>query len=87
MIAPALSAVVLAGIVVLAVANYHTLLGVPADDPAAWALPGSYALAAVIGLGWAPNLKARRPQVYATIGLGAHAVTGQLTPATGQPPR
>src|SRR6266571_2343136 len=86
-VAPALAALVLAGIVVLAVANYHTLLGVPVGDPAAWALPGSYAVAAAIGLGWGLVLKARRPQVYAAIGLGAHAVTGQLTPATGQPPR
>jgi hypothetical protein len=27
-------------------------------------------------------LKIHRPQTYAGIGLGAHAVTGQLTPAS-----
>jgi hypothetical protein len=37
---------------------------------------------AVIGLAWGLVLKVWRPQVYAAIGLGAHAVTGQLTPAT-----
>ena len=68
-------------------AHYHTLLGVPPGDPAAWALPASYALIAVTGLAWALVLRARRPQVYARIGLGAHAVTGQLTPPVGQPPR
>ena len=80
LIAPALAAVLLAGIVVLAVLHYDTLLGVPAGATAAWALPASYAAVAVIGLIWGLVLKARRPQTYATIGLGAHAVTGQLTP-------
>ena len=87
LIAPALSAVLLAGIVVLAVQHYDTLLGVPAGDPAAWMLPASYAVAAAIGLGWGLVLKIWRPQVYAAIGLGAHAVTGQLTPASQEPTR
>jgi len=81
LIAPALAAILLAGIVVLAVAHYATLLGVPAGATAAWALPASYAAIAAAGLGWGLILKAWRPQVYAAIGLGAHAVTGQLTPA------
>jgi amino acid transporter len=87
LIAPALAAVALGGIVVLAVEHYATLLGIPAGSAAAWALPACYAVAAVAGLGWALILKARRPQVYAAIGLGAHAVTGQRTPATRQAPR
>ena len=49
---------------------------------AAWALPASYAVIAVIGLAWGLVLKTRRPQIYAAIGLGAHAVTGQLAPAS-----
>jgi hypothetical protein len=48
---------------------------------AAWALPASYGAVAVAGLGWSLVLRARRPRVYARIGLGAHAVTGQHTPA------
>jgi amino acid transporter len=84
LIAPALAAILLAGIAVLAVTHYATLLGVPPGDPAARALPASYAVAAVIGLGWGMILRIRRPQVYAAIGLGAHAATGQLTPATDQ---
>jgi hypothetical protein len=82
LIAPALAAVLLAGIVVLAVLHYGTLLGVPAGATAAWALPASYAAVAAIGLGWGLVLKIRRPQTYAAIGLGAHAVTGQLAPAS-----
>jgi amino acid transporter len=80
LIAPALAAVLLAGIVVLAVLHYGTLLGVPPGDAAAWMLPASYAVVAVTGLGWGLVLKIWRPQVFAAIGLGAHAVTGQLTP-------
>src|SRR5262249_23531106 len=87
LIAPALAAILLAGIVVLAVQHYATLLGVAPGDPAAWALPASYAVVVVIGLGWGLVLKVRRPKVYAAIGLGANAVTGQLTPATTQAPR
>jgi amino acid transporter len=81
LIAPALAALALAGIGALAVTHYATLLGVTPGSPAAWALPASYAVAAAAGLGWALILRARRPQAYAAIGLGAHAGTGQLTPA------
>jgi len=84
LIAPALAGVLLAGIVVLAVLHYDTLLGVPAGATAAWALPTSYAAVAVIGLAWGLILKIRRPRTYAAIGLGAHAVTGQLTPASDE---
>jgi hypothetical protein len=73
--------------VILAVRSYATLLGVRPGDPAAWAFPASYALIAVLGLGWGLTLKARRPHLYAAIGLGAHAVTARLAPATRQAPR
>ena len=82
-VAPAIAAIVLTAIVVLAVQHYADLLGVPPGDPAAWALPASYGVVAVIGLGWGLILKARRPDIYAAIGLGAHAVTGRLA-APGQ---
>ena len=82
LIAPALAAILLGGIVVLATLHYATLLGVPAGAPAAWVLPASYAGVAVIGLVWGLVLKFRRPQIYAAIGLGAHAATGQLAPAS-----
>jgi len=84
LIAPALAAVLLAGLIILAVLHYGTLLGVPAGATAAWALPASYAAVAVTGIAWGLILRARRPQVYAAIGLGAHAVTGQTAPAAGR---
>jgi amino acid transporter len=81
LIAPALAAVLLAGIAMLAIQHYAVLLGVPPGSVAAWAFPAAYAAVAVTGLGWAMVLKTRRPGVYDTIGLGAHAVTAQPTPA------
>ena len=49
---------------------------------AAWALPASYAAVAASGWrgGWYCKTAAR--DIYAAIGLGAHAITGQLTPAS-----
>jgi hypothetical protein len=80
LIAPALATALLTGIVVLALLHYDTLLGVAPGSPAAWLLPAGYAVMAAAGLGWAIVLRLRRPHVYATIGLGAHAVTGQIAP-------
>lgn len=74
MTAPALSALLLAGAVVLAIMHYGTLLGTAPGNPAAWLLPSAYGVAAAAGLAWGIVLKKRRPGVYATIGLGHHAV-------------
>lgn len=86
-IAPALAAVLLAGIVILAVQHYGTLLGVRPGDPAAWAFPAAYGVIAVAGLIWGLVLKVRHPQVYAAIGLGPHAVTARLTARPQDAPR
>jgi amino acid transporter len=75
LIAPALAAILLTGIAVLAVTHYSTLLGVAPGSFAAWALPAGYGAVAVIGLAWGLVIKIRRPQVYRTIGLGAHVGT------------
>jgi amino acid transporter len=82
LIAPALSTVLLTGIVVLAVLHYNILLGVPSGSTAAWVLPAAYAVVALIGLCWGAVLRTRRPDIYATVGLGANAVTRQLTPVS-----
>ena len=78
LIGPALAALALAVIAILAVRNYSTLLGVPPSDAASWALPVSYAFVAVIGLGWGLILRTRHPDLYAAVGLGARAVTTRL---------
>jgi amino acid transporter len=81
MTAPALSFGLLVGAVVLAIWHYGTLLGTAPGNPAAWLLPSAYGVAAIAGLTWGIVLKQRRPEVYATIGLGPHAAT---QPATAQ---
>ncbi|HEY5989507.1 MAG TPA: hypothetical protein VIV12_24485 [Streptosporangiaceae bacterium] len=83
--APSLAAALLGGVAALAVAHYHTLLGVPPGAVAAWALPAAYAALAVIGVAWGLALKARRPQTYATIGLGPSAVLAPHTPSQRTP--
>lgn len=80
-VAPLLAAVLLTGIVALAIRNYATLLGVPPSSPFAWALPASYGVAAAAGLAWGLVLKKRRPDLYAAVGLGASAITAQLRAA------
>lgn len=79
--APGLAAVLLAVIVALAVANFGTLLGVPAGDPLRWILPAAYLVAAAAGTGWALLLRNSRPDIYRAIGLGANAVVGRTRPA------
>ncbi len=69
LIAPALAALLLAAIVVLATGHYATLLGVAPGSPAAWLLPAAYAVAAAAGLAWAAFLRSRRPGTYASLGL------------------
>lgn len=73
MTAPALSALLLAAAIVLAVTHFGTLLGAGPGNPAGWLLPSAFGVAAVAGLCWGAFLRARRPEVYANIGLGAHA--------------
>jgi len=78
--APALSAVLLAAVIGLAIWHFGTLLGTAPGNPAAWLLPSAFGAAALAGLCWGAFLRARRPDVYATIGLGAHAA-GQAASA------
>jgi amino acid transporter len=80
LVAPGIATVALAVVVLLCLRNYATLLGVPPGSPAARLLPATYALAALIGLGWALILRLTRPHVYAAIGLGANTPTGEAEP-------
>jgi amino acid transporter len=86
LVAPAIAAVILTIMVWLAIANYSTLLGVPAGSPLAWIFPAVYAVAALIGIAWATFLKVSRPHVYEMVGLGADAVAHAATPGIGGPP-
>ncbi|GAA3148419.1 APC family permease [Nonomuraea roseoviolacea subsp. carminata] len=73
--APVPAAAALAVMVVLAVINFPTVLGVPEGDPLAWILPSVYGVAAVVGVVWAMVLRSGQPAVYSRVGLGAKAAT------------
>jgi amino acid transporter len=80
-LAPAVATVALGAVLSVTLSQMPTLLGVDPTSSLRWQLPGVYAVAAVLGVLWALVLKARRPQVYAVIGRGAHsAVTEATTP-------
>ncbi len=91
-IAPVLASIALAVVVVLAIVNFDTVLGVAPDNNVRWVVPIAYGVAIVLGILYGLFLKAQRPDVYASIGLGANAATGlglrddtALAPAAGQP--
>lgn len=79
-VAPALAALALGTVLWVTLSQMPTLLGVDPTDSLRWQLPGIFAVAAVAGLLWAFVLKARKPEVYAVIGLGAHSVINESTP-------
>jgi hypothetical protein len=79
LIAPAASVLLLATAIVLAVVHFGTVLGTHPGNPASWLLPAALGAAMGAGLGWGVFLRARRPAVFATIGLGAHAVEAAVS--------
>ena len=74
-VAPALAVLGLGAVLVVTIAQFDVLLGVKPDSPWRWIFPASYLAVAVLGIVWALILRATRPDVYAAIGLGAHATT------------
>jgi peptidoglycan biosynthesis protein MviN/MurJ (putative lipid II flippase) len=79
-VAPTVAAALLTAMAWLVVHNYPTLLGVAPGSLAARVLPLVFLVAAVAGVGWGLLLRATRPEVYQSIGLGADAVTGRDKP-------
>ncbi|HEX5595970.1 MAG TPA: APC family permease [Micromonosporaceae bacterium] len=84
-IAPVLAAAALIIIVTVALINVATLLGVPPTHPLRWMVPGVYVVAALLGLLWGLVLRARRPDVYATIGMGAESITARIAQSSAVP--
>jgi amino acid transporter len=81
LVAPALAALALIAMVWAGVANYATLLGVPPGAVETWALPGVFAVAAVIGIAYGVWLRSARPEVYQGIGLGLETAPAPDRPA------
>jgi amino acid transporter len=85
MVAPLLAAIALGAMVYYAVINFQNLLGVAEDDPLRYIIPASYPAVAVLGFVWALFLKASKPEIYATIGLGANSVAALGAQSRGVP--
>jgi amino acid transporter/GNAT superfamily N-acetyltransferase len=79
-VAPTAAALALLIVTTLAVVNFATLLGVPDQHPLSWMVPIGYLAVAAAGTGWGLVLRATRPDVYATIGLGPEAVVARAVP-------
>jgi amino acid transporter len=75
LVAPVFAAVLLLIVVVLALVNFATLLGVEPTSPLRWGIPIAYLVIAILGVVWALALRHRRHAVYAAIGLGAKSAT------------
>jgi amino acid transporter len=92
-IAPGVSLLGLGVVVTLVLANFATLLGVGESSPLRWGVPVGFATIGVVGYGYGLALRARRPAIYAAIGMGARAVLvsgvdhvpGGLTPKIPTP--
>jgi amino acid transporter len=76
LIAPVVATGTLASILYLTVEQFPVLMGIEPGSPWRWVLPVSFAVVAIAGMVWAAIIKARSPQTYATIGLGANSATG-----------
>jgi amino acid transporter len=74
LVAPVLAALALLAMVWAGLANYTTLLGVTPGSTEAWALPASFAVAAIVGVVYGLWLRSARPNVYQGIGFGADAL-------------
>jgi amino acid transporter len=85
-IAPLLAALALVTMVYFAVINFHNLLGVAPDDPLRYIIPAAYPVVGLLGFIWALVLKASKPDIYATIGLGADSVAA-LSQSRAVPPQ
>ncbi|MBB5157937.1 APC family permease [Saccharopolyspora phatthalungensis] len=81
-IAPTMAALLLAVVLILTVASFGTVLGVPDGDPAAWAVPLGFLVVLLLGAIWGAVLKRVRPVAYARIGMGARASTVLLEKET-----
>jgi amino acid transporter len=79
-IAPAIGAVLLAGVLVVTVVEFDTLLGLKPDDLTRYLFPGLFLLAALLGAAWAAYLRGGRPDTYRGIGQGVNAALLTVQP-------
>jgi amino acid transporter len=76
LIAPLIAFLALAAVTYYAVKDFHNLVLLDESNPLRWIIPVLYPAVFVLGILWALILKATRPEVYQSIGLGANSATG-----------
>lgn len=79
--APAVSTVVLGAIFFFVVTDFHNLIAVAPDHPLRWIFPLVFVVLFAIGVLVALVMKSTRPEMYASIGLGAEASASMSLPA------
>lgn len=72
-VAPTLASAALTVILVVALVNFHALLGTPPGSVLNWLIPSLVLIAGFIGLAYGWWIKGNRPSTYAQIGQGAAA--------------
>ncbi|MEV4824548.1 APC family permease [Micromonospora sp. NPDC049274] len=77
-VAPLIAMLALSSILAITVREFDTLLGVSPHSPLRWLFPAVYGGAALAGAAWALILRATKPAIYRTIGLGAESATASL---------
>jgi amino acid transporter len=82
-VAPALAIVATTGVLVLAVVNFATMLGVDETSPLRWGIPGTFVVVGVLGALYGLVLKSSRPTVYAAIGMGAKSTSSGVLTSPG----
>lgn len=70
-VAPIAATVLLLIVTYFAVTNFAVLLGVPGNSPLVWAFPLGFVVIGIAGVIWGLRLRAKQPEVYSSIGLGA----------------
>lgn len=78
---PLVSFIVLLAVLVVALDNVPTLLGVPAAHPLTWIVPTVLIATFALGLVWASVLRVWRPDIYRYIGMGPRSAAARATNA------
>lgn len=81
-IAPIAATVLLLIVTYFAVTNFAVLLGVSNNSPLVWAFPVGFVVIGIAGVLWGLVLRARQPEVYKSIGLGAKRAIAEASLGT-----
>lgn len=80
---PLLAVAATLGVLLLAVINFATLLGVSPDHPLRWGIPALYLVVGVFGVLYGVYLRSARPAVYDSVGMGAKSTSTSMIAPTG----